>query len=100
MKPSLLTSLPIAITLASCASLGSGPNAAKRTIVGAGAGAAIGAMAGGFNGAAMGAAAGGALGALIPGTIIHGRQYYRDSRGYCYYIDRKGKPRYARKVHC
>ena len=100
MKQSLLTSLPLAITLCSCASLGSGPNAAKRTIVGASAGAAIGAAAGGFDGAAAGALAGGALGALMPGSIIRGRQYYRDSRGYCYYVDRKGKPHYARQVHC
>jgi len=100
VKQSLLTVLPLAITLCSCASLGSGPNAAKRTVVGASAGAAIGAAAGGFEGGAMGAGAGGAIWDLMPGSIIHGRQYYRDSRGYCYYVDRKGKPHYARQVHC
>ena len=102
MKPSLLTALPFAITLCSCASgpFGSGPNAAKRAIYGASAGAAIGAAAGGINGAGLGAVAGGTIGALVPGTIFHGRQYYRDSRGYCYYVDRKGKPHYTRKVHC
>ena len=98
MKSSLLTSIPVAIALSSCASLGSGPNAAKRTLVGASAGAAIGAAVGGVNGAGLGAVAGGALGALAPASIIHGRQYYRDSRGYCYYVDRKGKPHYTRRV--
>ena len=96
MRSSLLMSLPIAIALCSCAST----NATTRTLVGAGAGGAIGAAAGGINGAALGVVAGGALGALIPASVIQGRQYYRDSRGYCYYIDRKGKPRYTRRVQC
>ncbi len=100
MKPSLLTYLPLAMTLTSCASLGSGANPAKRTVAGASAGAAIGATTAGISGAAVGAMAGGALGALAPGTIINGRQYYKDSRGYCYYIDRKGKARPTRHVKC
>lgn len=99
MKQSFSTVL-VAITLSSCAGLGPGPNPVKRTLAGATAGAAIGAAAGGINGAGIGMAAGGAIGALMPGDVFEGRQYYRDSRGYCYYIDRKGKPRYARKVHC
>ena len=100
MKTSLLTYVPLAITLSSCASMGTGPNAAKRAIVGATAGAAIGAAAGGINGAGLGVVAGGALGALVPGRIFDGRQYYRDSQGYCYSIDRRGKPHYKRHVQC
>ena len=107
MKHTLLMVLPVAITLCSCATdpYGSGPNAAKRTIYGASAGAAIGAVArtamgDPLSGAAAGAAAGGAIGALIPASLFHGRQYYRDTRGYCYRIDRNGKPRYAPKVRC
>ena len=99
MKNAFSTTL-LAVTLSSCASLGSGPNAVKRTLAGATAGAAIGAAAGGINGAGLGLAAGGTIGALMPGDVFQGRQYYRDSKGYCYYIDRKGKPRYTRKVHC
>jgi hypothetical protein len=108
VKQTLLTALPLAITLCSCATgpYGEGPNTGKRAMYGAAAGAAIGAVAGtavgadAIGGAAMGAIAGGAVGALVPGRIGHGRQYYRDTRGYCYYIDRNGKPRYAGSVHC
>ena len=68
MKNAILTTL-LAVTLSSCASLGSGPNAVKRTLAGATAGAAIGAAAGGINGAGLGLAAGGTIGALMPGNI-------------------------------
>ena len=98
MKASTLTALPFAIALCSCTT--TGPNAVTRTMVGAGAGAAVGAAAGGVNGAALGAVAGGTLGALVPASTFEGRQYYKDSRGYCYYIDRKGKPHYTHKVNC
>ena len=99
MKNALSTAV-VAITLSSCASLGSGPNAVKRTLAGATAGAAIGAATGGVSGAGLGMAAGGTIGALMPGSVLEGRQYYRDSQGYCYYMDRKGKAHYAHKVHC
>jgi uncharacterized membrane protein len=108
VKQTLLTALPLAITLCSCAtdSYGSGPNAGKRAVYGAAAGAAIGALAGpalgadAFGGAAMGAIVGGTAGALIKGPRIHGRQYYRDTRGYCYYVDRNGKAKYDGSVRC
>lgn len=106
MKQNLLTALPMALALCSCATNGSAPNAAKRTVFGASAGAVIGALAGTalggdpVSGAAFGAVAGGAAGALIPGDVINGRQYYRDTRGYCYYIDRDGKPQYDGSVRC
>jgi uncharacterized protein YcfJ len=72
---------------------------------GAAAGAAVGALAGSalgdpVGGAGMGAIAGGAIGALIKGPIIHGRQYYKDTRGYCYFVDRNGKPKYDGTVRC
>jgi hypothetical protein len=73
---------------------------------GAAAGAAIGALGGAalgtdaFGGAAIGAIAGGAAGALMPAVKVHGRQYYRDTRGYCYYINRDGKPQYDGSVRC
>jgi hypothetical protein len=37
---------------------------------------------------------------LIKGPVIGGRQYYRDSRGYCYYIDAQGRPIYDASVRC
>lgn len=108
MKPTILTALPLAVTLCSCATgpYGERPNAGTRAMYGAAAGAAIGALAGSalgtdaFGGAAIGAIAGGAAGALIPVGKVNGRQYYRDTRGYCYYIDRDGQPHYDGSVRC
>jgi hypothetical protein len=37
---------------------------------------------------------GGAAGYATKGPIIRKRQYYLDTRGYCYYVDRAGVPRY------
>jgi uncharacterized protein YcfJ len=51
-------------------------------------------------GAAAGMVVGGAAGVLIKGPVIGGRQYYRDSRGYCYYIDAQGRPIYDASVRC
>jgi hypothetical protein len=51
-------------------------------------------------GAAAGMALGGAAGVLIKGPVIGGRQYYRDSRGYCYYINAAGQPTYDASVRC
>ena len=108
MKQTVLTALPLAIALCSCATgpYGEGPNAGTRAMYGAGIGAAVGALAGGalgsdaFSGAAVGALAGGAIGAAVPRDVIHGRQYYRDTRGYCYYIDANGQPQYDGTVSC
>lgn len=109
MKQTFLTIVPAALSLAACASndpYGAGPSAAQRTVYGAGAGAVIGALAGSalggdaFSGAALGALAGGAAGALIPGPVVNGRQYYKDTRGYCYYIDANGQPKYDGSVRC
>ena len=109
MKKTVLTIFPAALSLAACASngaYGAGPSAAQRTVYGVAAGAAIGALAGGalggdaLSGAALGALAGGAAGALIPGPVVNGRQYYKDTRGYCYYIDENGQPKYDGSVRC
>ena len=69
-------------------------------------------------GAAVGGAAGAALGAVIPGVsvgqgavagailggvlgaVVNGRQYYRDTRGYCYYVDQYGRPVYDYNTRC
>jgi uncharacterized protein YcfJ len=69
-------------------------------------------------GAAVGAAGGAILGAVVPGVspvegaiagavlggvaglVINGRQYYRDTRGYCYYVDQYGRPIYDYNVRC
>lgn len=78
----------------------------SRTEVGVLAGGALGALAGramGTNavtGALVGAVAGGAVGAMVKGPVRHGRQYYKDSRGYCYYVAPSGQPVYDPAVTC
>ena len=66
--------------------------------IGAGAGALAGSVIPGI-GTGAGAAVGGVLGGMV-GAIIGDRQYYRDNRGYCYYIDHDGKPQYDGTVRC
>jgi uncharacterized protein YcfJ len=69
-------------------------------------------------GAALGAAGGAAVGAIVPGVnpiegavagavlggvlgaVVKGKQYYRDTRGYCYYVDQYGRPVYDYNVRC
>ncbi len=69
-------------------------------------------------GAAIGAAAGAVAGKIIPGinttscaiagavlggvlgAVRNGRQYYRDTRGYCYYVDQYGQPHYDYNTTC
>jgi hypothetical protein len=69
-------------------------------------GAAIGALGGAAVGAVVpgvkpvtGALAGAILGGVL-GATINGRQYYRDTRGYCYYVDQYGQPHYDYNVRC
>ena len=75
---------------------------AGRTATGAAVGAAAGAVAGkiipGVN-TTTGAIAGAVLGGVL-GATINGRQYYRDTRGYCYYVDQNGQPHYNYNVRC
>ena len=66
--------------------------------VGAAAGAALGAVVGGVS-PVEGAIAGGIAGAVL-GNVIKGRQYYRDTRGYCYYVDQYGRPIYDYNTRC
>ena len=69
-------------------------------------GAAVGAVGGAVAGAVLpgvsvgqGAVAGAILGGVL-GAVVRGRQYYRDTRGYCYYVDRYGQPHYNYNVRC
>jgi uncharacterized protein YcfJ len=69
-------------------------------------GAAAGAVAGGVLGAVVpgvstveGAVAGAVLGGVL-GAVVKGRQYYRDTRGYCYYVDQYGRPIYDYNTRC
>jgi hypothetical protein len=77
-------------------------NRTGRVVTGAAVGAATGAIAGAVlpglrpgTGALAGAVLGGVLGATV-----NGRQYYRDTRGYCYYVDQYGQPHYSYNVRC
>ena len=69
-------------------------------------GAAVGGAAGAIGGAIIpgvstveGAVAGAVLGGVL-GAVINNRQYYRDTRGYCYYVDQYGRPHYDYNVRC
>ena len=69
-------------------------------------GAAVGGAAGAIGGAIIpgvstveGAVAGAILGGVL-GAVVNGRQYYRDTRGYCYYVDQYGRPHYNYNVRC
>jgi hypothetical protein len=69
-------------------------------------GAAAGAVGGAIAGAVIpgvsvgqGAIAGAILGGVL-GATVNGRQYYRDTRGYCYYVDQYGQPHYNYNTRC
>ena len=69
-----------------------------------GASVATGAAVGGVAGALVthsvgGAVAGAVLGGVL-GAVVNGRQYYRDTRGYCYYVDQYGNPHYSYDTRC
>jgi uncharacterized protein YcfJ len=78
--------------------------------LGAATGAIIGAVSGqGMGtGAVAGAVVGGALGAAVAsqngeqddGVVVNGIRFYRDTQGYCYYVDPAGKPIYDASVRC
>ena len=86
--------------LGACATDPYGNSVDSRTTTGVLVGGALGALAGsqvGLNpvsGAAVGMIAGGVAGYAIKGPKVHGRQYYKDSLGYCYYVDQAGVSRY------
>jgi len=79
-----------------------GSSQAGRAATGAAVGAVGGAIAGkiipGVN-TTTGAVAGAILGGVL-GATVNGRQYYRDTRGYCYYVDQYGQPHYNYNTRC
>lgn len=81
---------------------GTNSSRAGNAVAGAAVGAVGGAIAGkiipGVN-TTTGAVAGAILGGVL-GATINGRQYYRDTRGYCYYVDQYGQPHYEYNVRC
>ena len=72
--------------------------AATGAAVGAAGGAAVGAVVHGVN-PVEGALAGAVLGGVL-GAVVKGKQYYRDTRGYCYYVDQYGQPHYDYNTRC
>jgi hypothetical protein len=75
-----------------------GRRVATGAAIGGASGAVIGAVVPGVNpltGAVVGAVLGGVVGA-----VVKGKQYYRDTRGYCYYVDQNGNPIYDYNVRC
>ncbi|HET9458481.1 MAG TPA: hypothetical protein VFO51_00655 [Sphingomicrobium sp.] len=72
--------------------------AATGAAVGALGGAAVGAVVPGVS-TVEGAIAGAVLGGVL-GAVVNGRQYYRDTRGYCYWVDQYGQPHYDYNVRC
>ena len=72
--------------------------AATGAAIGAAGGAAVGAVVGGVS-PIEGAVAGAVLGGVL-GAVVKGRQYYRDTRGYCYYVDQYGQPHYNYNTRC
>ena len=67
-------------------------------VAGAAVGAGLGAVIPGVS-TVEGAIAGGIAGAVL-GAVVNNRQYYRDTRGYCYYVDQYGRPVYDYNVRC
>ena len=104
-KVILAAAMASVLPLSACSTYGDpyGQNADVRrgatgAAVGAAAGAALGAVVPGVS-TVEGAIAGGIAGAVL-GAVINNRQYYRDTRGYCYYVDQYGRPVYDYNVRC
>jgi phage tail tape-measure protein len=107
VKHALLTSLVAFPLLTACATNPyGGADIGQRTMGGALIGAAVGALGGHaagvdpITGAAVGMVAGGAIGAATTAHVGRHRHYYRDTRGYCYYIDENGQAQYDLNVTC
>src|SRR5437868_7456076 len=75
-----------------------GANVATGAAIGAATGAVAGAVLPGIS-TGTGAIAGAILGGVL-GATVNGRQYYRDTRGYCYYVDQYGQPHYNYNTRC
>ena len=67
-------------------------------VVGGAVGAAVGAVVPGVS-VGTGALAGAAIGG-VAGAVSGGHQWYRDTRGYCYYVDGNGNPVYDYNTRC
>ena len=90
------------LALGGCATNPADQHAIATTATGAAIGAGAGALAGSVLpgiGTGAGAFVGGIVGGAV-GAVIGGRQYYRDTRGYCYYVDQYGQPHYNYSVRC
>ena len=106
-KVILAAAMASVLPLSACSTYGNDPYYGQNADVRRGAtGAAVGAVAGAALGAVVpgvstveGAIAGGIAGAVL-GAVINNRQYYRDTRGYCYYVDQYGRPVYDYNVRC
>jgi phage tail tape-measure protein len=103
MKRLLVSAAAVgSLTLSGCATTPAFDHRVTTTAAGAAVGAGAGALAGSVLpgiGTGTGAVAGAVLGGVV-GAIVGGRQYYRDTRGYCYYVDQYGQPRYNYNVRC
>ena len=108
MNRAILTSLLVVPLLGACATnpYSGRMNAGTRIGGGAVVGALVGGLAGqaiGHNavtGAAVGMVAGGAIGAVSTAGGTPHRRYYKDTRGYCYYVDPSGQAVYDMNVRC
>jgi hypothetical protein len=90
------------LALGGCATDPATDHAIAGTATGAAIGAGAGALAGSILpgiGTGAGAVAGAVLGGAV-GAVVSGRQYYRDTRGYCYYVDPYGQPHYSYNIRC
>jgi hypothetical protein len=101
----LASAIASSVALSGCATNPYGYNGdpqARRAVTGAAIGGASGAVVGavvpGVN-PVTGAVVGAVLGGVI-GAVVKGKQYYRDTRGYCYYVDQYGNPIYDYNVRC
>ena len=103
MKRLLISAAAVSsLALGGCATNPAQDHAIATTATGAAIGAGAGALAGSVLpgiGTAAGAGVGAAVGGVV-GAIIGGHQYYRDTRGYCYYVDSAGQPHYNYNVRC
>ena len=112
MKRLVLASIAASVAVSGCATTdpygynnnngyqydSQGRRVATGAAIGGATGAVVGAVVPGVNpvtGAVVGAVLGG-----VAGAVIKGKQYYRDTRGYCYYVDQYGNPIYDYNARC
>lgn len=100
LAPALLAG----VLLSSCAINGKKRPDLTGAAVGAAVGGAVGLAVAGPAAAGIGATSGGivgaAVGGLVKGPIIKKRQYYRDTKGFCYWLDGNGRVYLDKSVKC